>query len=355
MSIWGRYKLRWRRRRLLLRAFRKRHELSLVLGRTDEIEAQDILLFSTMRNEMLRLPHFLDHYRQMGVAHFLIVDNGSDDGTAEYLAAQPDVSLWHSGAGYKASRFGMDWLTWLQRRHAHGHWTLTVDADELLIYPGHPHRPLAELTSELDALRLSMLGAVMLDLYPKGPVEAQRYDPGQDPVETLPWFDPAGYRSQVQKKLCNLWLQGGPRDRLFFRQEPKRAPTLNKIPLVKWHRSYVYVNSTHTALPILLNRTFDPEPDSCPSGVLLHTKFLPGAAERAATERARGQHFSNSALYDDYYAALTNNPNFWCETSVRFSGWQQLVDLGLMRHGAFRAAPDHAGSQEDCGKTNIRQ
>ncbi len=335
MSLWRRYKLRWRRRRFLLRAFRKRHELSPQIDRTGSIAAADILLFATMRNELMRLPHFLDHYRRMGVSHFLIVDNDSDDGTSDYLASQPDVSLWQTSAGYKASRFGMDWLTWLLRCHGHGHWTLTVDADELLIYPGYPERPLRDLTQELDALGLPILGAVMLDLYPKGPVEDVRYEAGQDPLAVLGWFDAGGYWSQVQPKLSNLWLQGGPRARVFFQEAPKRAPTLNKIPLVKWHRSYVYVNSTHTALPVLLNRTYEAEPETRPSGALLHTKFLPGTAERAATEQARGEHFSNSALYDDYYMALTRNPDFWCEASVRYEGWQQLVALGLMRRGSF--------------------
>jgi hypothetical protein len=30
----------------------------------------------------------------------------------------------------------------------------------------------------------------------------------------------------------NLWIQGGPRARRFFADDPERAPALNKIPLV---------------------------------------------------------------------------------------------------------------------------
>ena len=41
----------------------------------------------------------------------------------------------------------------------------------------------------------------------------------------------------------NLAIQGGPRAR-FFAKDPRRAPTLNKVPLVRWQRGYVYVNST---------------------------------------------------------------------------------------------------------------
>ncbi|MEC7668014.1 MAG: glycosyltransferase family 2 protein, partial [Pseudomonadota bacterium] len=132
-EMWHAYRMRWTRRRLLARAWRKRRQLTSVGDRTDAIAPDDILVFATLRNEAVRLPHFLSHYRALGVRHFLIVDNHSTDNTAAFLRDQPDVSLWTTADSYKKSRFGMDWLTWLMIRHGHGHWCLTVDADELLI------------------------------------------------------------------------------------------------------------------------------------------------------------------------------------------------------------------------------
>ncbi|WP_298968928.1 glycosyltransferase family 2 protein [uncultured Roseobacter sp.] len=334
-GLWTRYKLRWRRRRLLWRGFRSRHRLTVIQNRTEKIAAGDILLFATVRNEAQRLPYFLEHYRALGVRHFLIVDNGSEDGTLELLTAAPDVSLWSTQASYKAARFGMDWLTWLMIRYGHGHWTVTVDADELLIYPEHDTRPLPELTKWLDQQNIAMMGAMMLDLYPKGPPDAQVYTPGQDPCGVLNWFDAYGYWVQRQPKLDNLWMQGGARARCFFAEDPRRAPTLNKIPLVKWNRRYVYVNSTHNALPRRLNRTYDSAGAERVSGVLLHTKFLPGSAARACEERARKEHFSNSDLYTTYYDALAQNPDLWHEGSTRFTSWPQLVDLHLMAKGKW--------------------
>jgi len=98
------YRLRLRRKRYLVRAWRKGRELTSVVNRTQHIQPKDILVFSTQRNEMERLPYFLDHYRKMGVAHFIIVDNGSTDGSAEFLAGKPDVSLWATEAIYKKAR-----------------------------------------------------------------------------------------------------------------------------------------------------------------------------------------------------------------------------------------------------------
>jgi hypothetical protein len=95
------YRMRWKRRRLLLRALRRRHELARRRVHPERIKAAPILAFATLRNERARLPQFLDHHRALGVDHFLIVDNESDDGTPDFLCGQPDVSLWHAAGSYK--------------------------------------------------------------------------------------------------------------------------------------------------------------------------------------------------------------------------------------------------------------
>ena len=110
MGIWQSYRLRLQRKRWLIRALRKRRELRAVADRSAQIRPGDILLFSTQRNEGVRLPYFLQYYRNLGVNHFLIVDNDSDDQSLVYLAEQSDVSVWHTTASYKRARFGVDWL-----------------------------------------------------------------------------------------------------------------------------------------------------------------------------------------------------------------------------------------------------
>lgn len=334
-AAWRAYLLRWKRRRLLVRAFRKRRQVRVVMDRTLAIGCGAILAFVTVRNEALRLPYFLEHHRKLGVDHFLIVDNGSDDGSRDWLAGQNDVSLWVTGHGYKQSRFGLDWLTWLQRRHGSGHWCLTLDADEILVYPYHESRNLRALTERLEALGLNAFGAMMLDMYPKGPLDAQSYAAGQDPVEVLSWFDSGNYVAQVQPRMRNLWIQGGPRARRFFADEPRRAPTLNKVPLVRWERGYAYVNSTHAILPGRLNAIFDETGGERISGILLHTKFLPIVVEKSHEERARQQHFANSSLYEGYYQSLSQSPDLWCSRSQRYTGWRQLEAMGLMSRGGW--------------------
>lgn len=335
------YRRRLIRKRLLWRAFRRRRDLKLVSDRLGSIGPGTILGFATLRNEALRLPFFLDHYRRLGVEHFLLVDNDSTDGSVELLGRQPDVTLWHTAASYKGARFGIDWLNWLASRYAHRHWVVMVDADEVLIYPDWERRGLRDLTGWLDRQGSMMMGAMMLDMYPKGPPDEQSYTPGQDPAEILHWFDAYGYWAQRQRKLDNLWLQGGVRARCFFADDPARAPTLNKIPLIRWRRGFTFVNSTHSALPARLNHTFDEGGREKLSGILLHYKFLPGTALRAQEEKRRGEHFQVRERYADYYDRLSANPDLWSSESTRFTGWPQLVDLGLMSRGGWPPSPDN--------------
>jgi hypothetical protein len=333
LGIWRSYRLRLARKRWRIRAFRKRRELTSVTNRTNLIRRTDILLFSTLRNERIRLPYFLRYYRDLGINHFLIVDNGSDDGSREYLADQPDVSLWSAEAGYKRARFGVDWLNWLQMRYGHRHWTLVVDPDEFFVYPFCDTRSIRALTDWLDASSIRSFGAMLLDMYPKGDIDAQPYREGQDPMEIACWFDSGNYTIKRNPTFGNLWIQGGPRARMFFPDRPERAPALNKIPLVKWHRDYAYVSSTHMLLPRGLNLVYDEWGGEKASGCLLHAKFLHTFVEKSAEELTRRQHYANSHEYRAYDAGLKENPDLWCKWSEKYINWRQLEILGLMSKG----------------------
>jgi hypothetical protein len=97
-----------------------------------------------------------------------------------------------------------------------------LDADEILIYPYWDSRDLHALTTWLDRQGRPMLGAMMLDMYPQGPLAAHPYRAGDDPFETLCWFDATNYGIRIQQLpsidvtklawLCGaIWLARGGR------------------------------------------------------------------------------------------------------------------------------------------------
>lgn len=328
-----RLRRRAERQYLIARAWNRRHRLKLVVNRSSKICKGDILAFVTLRNERVRLPYFLDYYRSLGVNHFFFVNNDSNDGSGNYLAKQPDVSLWWTNASYKRARFGMDWINRLLMRHGHGHWCLTVDPDEFLIYPHCDTRPLAALTDWLDASGRRSFPAMLLDMYPHGNIEDYSYEEGVDPFSIACWFDPANYTIRKNSYYGNLWIQGGPRTRKFFTAEPLAGPALNKTPLVKWHWRYAYVSSTHMLLPRHLNIVYDESGGEMASGCLLHAKFLSSFAAKSAEELDRRQHYANSKEYEAYHAGLRHGTNLWCSESREYIDWRQLEELGLISRG----------------------
>lgn len=292
------------------------------------INAAQYPCFICLRNETLRLPYFLDHHRRLGVDHFIIVDNGSDDGLLDLLADERDVSVYQTPASYRAARFGMDWINALLNLYGRGKWCLTLDADELLVFDGFD-RGIACLTDVLDQNGQTAFGALMVEIFANAPLGQGDYAPGQDPAQLLNWFDTAPYWQRRKQPMQNLVLQGGPRARAFFAQDPIKAPTLNKLPLVKWKSGNVYVTSTHSALPVSLNLSYD-GPKTALSGALLHTKFLPDAPSRAASEQKRGQHFETPQRFDEYYQAVQSGLNLWHAGARRYSSADDLIDAGLM-------------------------
>ena len=167
------------------------------------------------------------------------------------------------------------------------------------------------LADWLDASQVRSFGAMILDMYPKGPVGKTRYASGDNPFLQAAWFDRGNYTISPNPLFKNLWIQGGPRARTFFGDNPSDAPALNKIPFVKWNRRYAYVSSTHMMLPRGLNLVYDQSGGEIASGILLHAKFVNTFAERAKIEAARKEHFNAGQESAIYAANDPDNLTFW--------------------------------------------
>jgi len=326
----------------------------------------EIRAFAKCRNERLRLPAFLKHYRDLGVGRFFIVDNDSSDGTTEYLADQPDVRRFTPSGTFREAGGGTEWLNALLAEFGEGHWCVTVDIDELFCYPGSEFAPLRTLTTFLDRHGYEAIGCLLLDLYPGGPLAACSYREGDDLLAAAPYFD-AGPYDRIPIDLCpGFLIRGGMRERIFYPNfrtrgaaariyegvrgrvarrlprlhnvrwlRPTEPPVLTKVPLVRWDRQTRYL-SPHWV---------SPKPVAPVTGVLLHFKFLADAQSRVAEETVRGQKYAGAAEYRRYAQTLADHPDngFLYEGSTQFAGTQQLVQLGLM-HDAQAWSEARTGS-----------
>lgn len=316
----------------LARAYVKSRSMRPVVNNTAQIRKDDIILACCQRNELPRLPFFFDYYRRLGVAHFLFVDNDSDDGSRDWLAEQRDCSVWHTAASYRDSNFGIDWVNALLRRYGSGHWCLTVDPDEFLLFPNMETRSLRGLCQIMDEEARPSFQTVMLDAYSDKSLADTHYLMGEDPFAVCPFFDRDGY-FQDEGWGHATHIRGGPRLRAYFAANPAGAPALNKTPLVRWRQHYHYRSSMHDSRPYYLNSAQRTNTNST-TGCLFHFKFMSSLSSKAAEEMLRKQHFSDSAEYKRY--ATAGNVTLYREgISVRYESSRQLVDLGLMSQGSW--------------------
>lgn len=282
----------------------------------------EIIVFACVRNEYLRLAYFLDYYRSLGVDRFILVDNASTDGSVDFLLSEPDVHIYYTKDSYAESKCGVDWLNHLLTLHGTGHWTLTLDADELIVYPQIEDIDLRKLTQFFDQNGTQGLTTFLLDMYSKEPIKDALYKRRMPFQDVCPFFDWNTYHKRDAK---GVPVRGGPRHRLFWegRNRKKPSPVLKKIPLVKWREGLEFEASTHTIKNLRL---------ACLTGVLQHYKFFSDFYLYAEQETARKEHWDESAQYESYWEVLREDPNLsaYFAASMKYTGSAQLIELGLI-------------------------
>ena len=307
--------------------------LQIVQDNTREIKPADVLLVCCLRNELFRMPFFLEYYRRLGVDHFLIVDNDSTDGFPEWIAQFTDCSVWHTKASYLESKFGMQWCNYLLRRYGTGHLCVTLDPDEFLVYPRCDCRPLPDLGQFLKDDKRSSMHVLVLDCYSDRPLADTLYRSGDDPFAVCPFFDRDGYVQRFSPNVRSTWVQGGPRLRVYNRQTPWLAPAVNKAPVVWWKSNFTYESSTHDLIPTRLNLPHTHGEVSL-TGCLFHFKFVATLAAKAKEEARRNQHYAGGREYAQYREAP--NVVLYSEgISIRYESPEQLIRLGLMNSGPW--------------------
>ncbi|MBO6891890.1 MAG: glycosyltransferase family 2 protein [Roseibium sp.] len=324
-------------------------------------------------NEVLRFPYFLQHFRAIGVRHFIVIDNNSTDGTYEFLTRQQDVSIIRTSQPY--SDYKSVWRQLICERYLQERWVLFPDVDELFVYPGWPDLSIDQLVAYLESAACRALFCPMVDMYPKGPLREVSYKSGESFLDACPWFDSTGYRFNPLKgshrrryKSPPRHVFGGTRERLFHQNAkrdqtrldrvllsrffglsanvpesalgrqidhilfkavkdalPDVAAVQSKIPLIKWQSGYKFSGGVHG-----IDKRISIAPDW---GALLHFKYLDDFQSKVTEAIDRKQHTGGASHYQDYRSQMERlmDTGMHYKGSSLFSGSQSLIECGLMR------------------------
>lgn len=279
------------------------------------------LVFAVVRNEMLRLPRFLEHYRALGATGFVIVDNNSTDGTPDFLRRQQDVCLYGTDAHFRGKEA---WFDFLLRKYGRNRWCVVVDADELLVYSDSDRVMLPNLCRYLQETGCNALHAILLDFYPEGPISDVNYVSGKDYFETAWFFDPFSSLAKAPRHFfrgtgLDYRFEGGSRKRIFG-----VAACCSKFPLFYYGPGIFLTDGQHYLEAGRFSEL---------RAVLCHFKYLQDFAPHVREEVARGQHWGGAVEYRAYADTLDRTEaglHFYNQDSLRFSGTSQLEECGFL-------------------------
>jgi hypothetical protein len=265
-------------------------------GRAAELADAPVLLVAVARNERVLAPHFLQHYRALGVRAFAFVDSLSDDGTRRSTSLPGRRAVVLGGYRYKHSHYGVSWQQAVLGAHALGQWVVLADLDEFLVYPGCETVRIEQWVGTLEAAGHDAARVLMVDMYPAGELDAADFSQ-QAPFEAAPCFD---REPLLPWALGSGAYSNGPTylSALRHRLIPDSAPNLytsQKVAVFKYQPWVRLSEGLHYAS----NLRVAPEPVW-----FAHFKYHAGFRRKVRTEVARKQHFNGAEEYRKYSEML---------------------------------------------------
>lgn len=228
-------------------------------------EPYEPTVLTVVRDEQERIKVFFEHYRKLGVKQFVFIDNGSTDGTLEWISQQQFVRCYRVPARYHCESK----VAWIEKAlvlTGRNRWYVVVDADELLDFVGSEQHDLKSLVLHARNNGKKHLNGYMLDMYSDKPLFAE--DCGySEIVSRFRFFDISGYylhhyHSRIIDTEVTA-LKGGPRARIFKNKEL----CMSKQAVFYYNQDILYCNP-HYFWPY---NKWDEMPCSY---VLRHYKFL---------------------------------------------------------------------------------
>lgn len=210
----------------------------LEVARKVDFDSSSIILICVVKDDLLKIKKFIEHYRNLGIKHFAFVDNNSEDGTFEFLMCQEDCDIYRCSQKYSSIR-RVVWLNKLISIYGGKCWYVMVDSDEFIFYKGMEHLLITDLVSIAEKNNIYRISGFLLDMYSKGKLFGLQS--ANDFLMEYKFFDVKGY--DIHNTDYGISIIGGPRKRLF-----RTENELAKCPIFRLNEDDI-VASAHFLLP----------------------------------------------------------------------------------------------------------
>jgi hypothetical protein len=336
--FWG-YQARltyWYRYNWLLRraAARFGGQMRLVAGPSDGAKVKGVTAVVPYYGDDWLLPWFLNYYRKLGVSAFVFLDLDAKQRLDEVLTDATDCAVWRP-VGFIHPGSTIHALNFLRRRYAMGKWCLSVEPFDLLVFPKSETRHVRDLIDFVESEQRDHVFAVVVDAYGDAPARGIAPAADKTPEELLPYFDRFGYQTADRTAALDVPILGGVQRRALYGDEPRMAPALNRIPLVKLSQDAFYISSTRKLVPHRLNTPHSDWHSTTTACLLRYAILGDEVSLHVAKQAEGGQPYPDNAttLYagSEKMAAMTlKNQN-----SGRYEGSRSLLGCGLLNNGQW--------------------
>ncbi|WP_010249968.1 glycosyltransferase family 2 protein [Acetivibrio cellulolyticus] len=291
----------------------------------------EVAVFCLVKNGMEYLPDFLEHYNNLGVRHFIFVDNGSTDGTVEFLRDKHNVTVFGTEIPHKY--YENEIRRTVIQNLIRDSWCLCVDVDELWDYPYSDRISIKSFLEYLNFNRYTAVISYMLDMFP-AMLDFNNSEKDSGWKERYVYYDltkikKANYFAQ-NNNFCNYnnladrsmkYYFGGIRLKHFGSES-------NRYVLIKHPLMFMDGKIEPVTDPHYCNKAYIADV-SC---VIKHYKFTSSFKERLNSSK-NDYDFFGRCEHEEYHKVLKDNENinFYSSSAKRLENVNDLLQSGFIK------------------------
>ena len=291
--------------------------MELIQNFKNEINENSITCICVMRDEELMINHFISHYIELGITHFIFIDNNSVDNSVEKLTEYSEshnIKIYKTSESYAENQYGLTWVNNILNSHLKNKWVLVVDMDELL-YLRH-NQSLFQIKEKMIKSNSNILPTLLLDFYPRN-VNVPIYQNSKDFLSHSNFYDKFSSEKTIVYigNTGEIVVKGGMRNRVYPNFKEPVCITKKSFFFYDFYENYELQVGMHWILP----KDFKPVTNNCwneyPNwrkcytdlrycnnmSILGHFKYLkPNLSQFFKTRVDRNQDWGGSTEYKIY-------------------------------------------------------